>query len=70
MDVDQQASKNEKIIRYLEAKVKTYESKSIQARRKVNNLDLLSSRIEKQLKTFEKTISCYNADEEDRKYSE
>lgn len=61
--------KDQKVIEYLESKIKTYEAKAVQARRKVNNLNLLSNKIEKQLHTWEKTLNRYNTDDEERKLS-
>jgi phosphoribosylaminoimidazole carboxylase (NCAIR synthetase) len=65
MEGEQRSAKDQKVISYLESRIRTYEKKAAQARRKVGNLDALSNRIEKQLQTYEKTVLRYNADDDD-----
>lgn len=67
MDSEHRSAKDQNVIEYLEAKIKAYEKKALQARKKVNNLNLVSSRIDKQQKTVEKLLSQYTRDEVDRK---
>lgn len=67
MEGEQRSAKDQKVISYLESRIRTYEKKAVQARRKVSNLDALSNRIDKQLQTYEKTLLRYNADDDDSK---
>ncbi len=67
MGSEHRSTKDQNVIEYLETKIKAYEKKALQARKKVNKLNLVSSRIDKQQKTVEKLLSQYDRDELDSK---